>query len=303
MLTFLVKHSLAGMFLCAIIGFTFPRASNFLFPFLPIVLFTLMLLTLLGMPMERLIQRVMNKSVWLYGLVHSAFYMALFTLACWVFGATPELTLAILGVGATGSLFATPAIVRALGFDSLEAMAMTIVSTLLLPLALFVPIHFIHLSDGGLDFVTYGMRLLIFILGPILISYSAHKFLPKEPLQRVLLKVSPYTILLVFAFPFGLVGSYRGLWEADRAEAVVYLLIAISIVAVFFVVTFFLYRKQGHELALTAAITAGNRNVLLTYSIAGALLGPAFLPLAGALQVPTYLLPVITKRLHKYLNT
>lgn len=253
--------------------------------------------------MDRLIKRVLNKSIWLYGLVHSAFYMVLFALVCWLFGASKELMMAILGVGATGSLFATPAIVRALGFDSLEAMAMTIVSTLILPLALFVPIHFIPLSDGGLDFVIYGTRLLIFIVGPILISYSAHKLLPKEMLQRALLKVSPYTILLVFAFPFGLVGSYRGLWQEDRSEALVYLLIAVGIVALFFIATFFLYRKNGHELALTAAITAGNRNVLLTYSIAGALLGPAFLPLAGALQVPTYMLPVITKRLHKYLST
>ena len=302
MLVFLVKHSLLGMFLCALLGFLFPAASNRLFPVLPYVLFTLMLLTLLGMPMQALIRRVMTRSIWGYGVLHCAAFMVLFSVLGWLLELSDELLLAILGVCATGSLFATPAIVRALGFDSLEAMAMTIVSTLLLPIALFVPIKLIHLSEGNLDFVTYGMRLLVFIAGPILISYFAHRFLPQEWLKRTLLKLSPYTILLVFAFPFGLIGSYRGLWEENSMLAVNYLLLAVALVAVFFVVTFFAYRKVGFEEALTAAITAGNRNVLLTYSIAGTLLGPAFLPLAGALQVPTYLLPVLTKRLKLVMN-
>lgn len=290
------------MFLCALLGFLFPTASNGLFPALPYILFTLMLLTLLSMPMQSLIARVMNKSVWGYGLLHCAFFMLLFALIGWLLDVTGELLLAILGVGATGSLFATPAIVRALGFDSLEAMAMTIVSTLLLPIALFVPIQWIHVSSGSLDFVTYGIRLLVFIVGPILISYLAHRFLPQEWLNRTLLKLSPYTILLVFAFPFGLIGSYRDLWDRDVMLASQYLLLAIALVSVLFFVTFLVYRNSGVEQALTAAITAGNRNVLLTYSIAGALLGPAFLPLAGAMQVPTYLLPVVTKRLKSSLT-
>ena len=302
MFAFLVKHSLVGMFLCALLGFLFPRASNWLFPVLPYILFTLMLLTLLGMPMQALIRRVMHKSMWLYGLFHSAFFMLVFTFVGWGLGASDELLLAVLGVGATGSLFATPAIVRALGFDSLEAMAMTIVSTLLLPIALFIPIKLIHISDGSLDFITYGIRLLIFIVGPILFSYLAHRFLPQEWLKRTLLKISPYTILLVFAFPFGLIGSYRGMWDDNTQLALLYLLLAAVLVIVFFMVTFWLYRKAGTQEALTAAITAGNRNVLLTYSIAGALLGPAFLPLAGAMQAPTYLLPVLTRRLNNRLS-
>lgn len=301
MLAFVVKHSLIGMFLCALLGFLLPAASNWLFPVLPYILFTLMLLTLLGMPMQSLMRRVMHRSMWCYGLLHSGFFMGLFTVIGLAFDVSDELLLAILGVGATGSLFATPAIVRALGFDSLEAMAMTIVSTLLLPIALFIPIKWIHLSDGGLDFVTYGIRLLIFIAGPILFSYLAHRYLPQEWLKRTLVKISPYTILLVFAFPFGLIGSYRGLWDQQASLALWYLLLSVVLVAAFFLITFLCYRRAGVEEALTAAITAGNRNVLLTYSIAGGLLGPAFLPLAGALQVPTYVLPVVTKRLHRLL--
>lgn len=303
MLAFLVKHSLTGMFLCALLGFAFPKASNALFPLLPYVLFTLMLLTLIGMPMERLVQRLCHKAIWLYALLHSAFFMTIFAVCGGLIGLSDELLLAILGVGATGSLFATPAIVRALGYDALEAMAMTIATTLILPVALFIPIHFLPMSQGSLDFVTYGLRLLIFIVGPIFISFTLHRIVPTEILQRTLLKVSPYTILLVFAFPFGLIGSYRELWDESFYEAMVFLLIAVALVCIFFVTTFVFYRNHGVEKSLMAAITSGNRNVLLTYSIAGALLGPAFLPLAGAMQVPTYILPVITRRIARYLKS
>lgn len=302
MLAFLVKHSLVGMFLCALLGFCFPSAANAVFPYLPYVLFTLMMLTLLGMPMQRLLKRLANFGIWGYALIHSAFFMALFAIVGMCFSISDELLLAVLGVGATGSLFATPAIVRALGFDSLEAMAMTIATTLLLPIALFITIQCIPFSQGNLDFVTYAIRLLIFIVGPILLSYLLHKYAPEEELQRLLLKISPYTILLVFAFPFGLIGSYRGLWDANLTLALVYLGLAVGLVMVFFIVTFFLYRRLGTQGALTAAITSGNRNVLLTYSIAGALLGPAFLPLAGAMQVPTYFLPVLTRKLNNWLT-
>lgn len=303
MLAFVVKHSLVGMFLCALLGFALPEASDALFPFLPYVLFTLMLLTLASMPMPRLIQRLSEWSIWRYALLHSAVFMVLFSIVGWLLPISKELWLAILGVGATGSLFATPAIVRALGFDALEAMAMTIATTLLLPIALFIPIKLIPVAEGGLDFVTYGIRLMVFIFGPILISFVVHRIVPAERLQRILLRVTPYTILLVFAFPFGLVGSYRHLWDNSFTEAIMYLVIALLLVSSFFIVTFFLYRSHGHRVALTAAITAGNRNVLLTYSIAGALLGPAFLPLAGAMQVPTYILPVITRKLARHLET
>jgi BASS family bile acid:Na+ symporter len=132
-------------------------------------------------------------------------------------------------------------------------------------------------------------------------SFLVHRFLPEESLSRFLIKISPYTILLVFAFPFGLVGSFRVLFDQDPMMALKYFMIATGLCCLFFALSYFLYRKQGKAIALTAAITSGNRNVLLTYSIAGVLLGPAFLPLAGALQIPTYLLPVFTRWLSRIL--
>ncbi|MFT6406363.1 MAG: BASS family bile acid:Na+ symporter [Marinomonas primoryensis] len=301
MLLFLVRHSLLFMFAFAVLGFLIPSASLVLFPFLPFVLFTLMTLTLLGMKQNELIKRLSSKEIWLYAVLHSAVFMVVVGVIGWWLSFEQNLLLAVVAVAATGSLFATPAIVRALGFDSLQAMAMTIATTLILPVSIFLVLVLYQTERVELDWISYFIRLLVFIFGPMFFSFLVHRFLPEESLSRFLIKISPYTILLVFAFPFGLVGSFRVLFDQDPMMALKYFMIATGLCCLFFALSYFLYRKQGKAIALTAAITSGNRNVLLTYSIAGVLLGPAFLPLAGALQIPTYLLPVFTRWLSRIL--
>ena len=301
MLLFLVRNSLPFMFVFAILGFLLPSVSLAFFPFLPIVLFTLMSLTLLGMKQSELMKRLSSKEIWFYAALHSAVFMGVVSFIGWFLSFDSGLLLAVVAVAATGSLFATPAIVRALGFDSLQAMAMTIATTLVLPISIFITLIFFQTESVELDWSSYFVRLVVFIFGPMLFSFLVHRFFPEEALSRFLMKISPYTILLVFAFPFGLVGSFRVLFDQDPLVALNYFLIATGLCCLFFVLSYLFYRKQGKAIALSAAITSGNRNVLLTYSIAGVLLGPAFLPLAGALQIPTYLLPVFTRWLNKTL--
>jgi len=298
---FLVRHSLLFMFLFAILGFLLPVLSLSLFPFLSIVLFSLMTLTLLGMKQNELIKRLSSRAVWGYTFLHSIVFMMVVSLLGRWLSFSDDLLLAIVAVAGTGSLFATPAIVRALGFDSVQAMAMTISTTLCLPIAICIALVFYQTEQVDLDWASYLLRLVIFIFGPMLFSFLVHRFFPEDALNRFLVKISPYTILLVFAFPFGLVGSFRVLFDQDPIMALNYFLVATGLCSLFFALSFFMYRKKGKAIALTAAITSGNRNVLLTYTIAGALLGPAFLPLAGALQIPTYLLPVLTRWLNKTL--
>jgi len=299
MFSFMIRHSLVFIFAAAILGFLLPEYSLNVFPILPYCLFVLMTLTLIGMKQNELVNKLKQFHIWLYAVFHS------FVLMCLSYGfasliqADDALTLAIVAVAATGSLFATPAIIRALGFDVMTSMAMTIASTILLPLAIYVSLFMLQSGDVSLDMRAYIMRLAIFIFGPMLLSYLIHKWVPEEKLGRILVKISPYTILVVFAFPFGLISNFRLQWDQDPMLA--YQLIAISsfLVFMFFTAAFLLYKKQGKEEAFMAAVTAGNRNVLLTYTIAGTLLGPMFLPLAGAIQVPTSALPIVTKWLAK----
>lgn len=302
MLNYISKHSPIFLMLAATLGFAIPSASALIFPFLPYILFFLMLFTLIGMKQNELIKMLGQLDIWLYASFHA---VGLSVLACSIaglFGASPSLLLAISAVTATGSLFATPAIARSVGLDALKAMAMTIASTLLMPAVLYVNLLLFQDNNVSLDMQSYIQRLMIFIAGPMLISAMCYRFIPKDLLHRTHAKLSQVTIVLVLTFPFGLVGEFRVIFDQSIMQGLTYLLIGVALCALFFLIGFMFYRHKGLDDSLLSAITAANRNVLLTYTVAGAYLGPEYMALMGAIQLPTYSLPLIVKALSKYLS-
>lgn len=276
-----------------------PDTSASALPYLPYVLFALMLFTLLGIDQRALIKAIADLSAWKYAALHCGVTTLIVASIAVSLGAGTDFLLAVTGVCATGTLFATPAIVRSVGFAPLKAMAYTITSTLLMPLALFINLTLFSDDSFTLDLQSYSLRLAIFIVGPMAISALVHRVVKHDHLARVHAKLAQFTIVLVFSFPFGLSGQYRFLWEDDQPFAIAMLFIAFAICVLFFIIGMWVYRKQGREAAYVAAITSGNRNVLLTYSVAGGYLGPLYLPLIGALQLPIYLQPVIVKAMIK----
>ncbi|OAN11508.1 hypothetical protein A3K86_21500 [Photobacterium jeanii] len=303
MLPFISKHSSLLLMLAAIIGFLFPTASQAFFPILPFILFFLMLFTLLGIKQAALLRQLATLKVWGYALFHAIGLSIISCTIAYLFGASQALLLAISAVSATGSLFATPAIARSIGLDTLNAMAMTIASTLLMPAILYVNLLLIEGNEFSLDMQSYFVRLTIFIAGPMLLSALCHRYVNPDYLHRVHTKLAQFTILLVFAFPFGLVGEFREMFNISALVGLQYLAMGIAICTLFFIAGYFCYRSTGIDNALLAAITAANRNVLLTFTVAGSYLGPEYLALMGAIQLPTYTLPLIVKfiapRLHQ----
>ncbi|MGF1723581.1 hypothetical protein L4D12_02545 [Photobacterium nomapromontoriensis] len=301
MLAFLSRHSSILLILAAISGFLTPQASTAIFPYLPYILFFLMLFTLLGIQQKTLIRLLCKKRIWRYGLFHTLMMTVLSCGLGYLLGASGDLLLAISGIAATGSLFATPAIARSVGLDVLEAMAMTITSTLLMPICLYINLMIFQEGSFTLDLDLYLQRLLIFIVCPMLFSAFVYHYTPHDLLQHIHSKISQITIVLVFAFPFGLISPFRTLFNDSLEKALTYLLIATTICVLYFLAGFISFRKQGSNAALLVAITSANRNVLLTFTVAGSALGPDFVLLLGALQLPSYALPILVRFLNRHL--
>lgn len=295
MLAFLARHSAICLFIAALIGFVFPTVSLALFPFLPYVLFALMLFTLLGIHQGLLVKALGQWQVWVYAFIHAVVLTLITCSIAWVLGASTGLLLAISGICATGSLFATPAIIRSLGMDALIAMAYTIASTLLMPIVLFVNLTIFSGDAFSLDLQSYVIRLMVFIFGPMAFAAIFHALVKPEKLKRIHGKLAQFTIVLVFSFPLGLVGPFGEIWQDNQAYALELLAISVAICILFFSIAYGIYRRQGHEASMIAAVTAVNRNVLLTYTVAGIALGPIFLPLIGAIQLPIYLQPLLVR--------
>ncbi|WP_205472532.1 hypothetical protein [Agarivorans sp. Alg241-V36] len=299
MLRFISAYSTQLLASCVFIGFALPGLSNALLPFLPAVLFALMLFTIVSLNIRTLIQDLAQISIWLYAIWHTLGLTALIMLIAWFFNVNSQLYLAIAATCATGSLFASPAIVRSIGLDAQRCMAMTIASTLLMPGILLLNSHlfshFSHSEQLQLDMQVYGQRLAIFIILPIIISLLLHKLLKQQLIDKALIQIRPVTIVLVFFFPLGLMGAFREVYDTSPATALEYLAIASAACLIAFGASFLLYLNKGKDLAIISGVTATNRNVLLTYSITGSFLGIEYMIYMGAIQLPVYLLPMLVK--------
>ncbi|MGF1717005.1 hypothetical protein [Photobacterium chitinilyticum] len=261
-----------------------------------------MLFTLLGIQQRLLIKLLAQRSIWLYAGFHSIFLLLISSSVATLAGASTSLTLAISAVAATGSLFATPAIARSVGLEPLKAMAMTIASTLLMPIVLYATLMLFQNDSVSLDIHSYVQRLVIFIFGPMIFSAVCYHVIPHNLLHRVHGKLSQVTILLVLAFPFGLIGPFREVFNQSFSTGIFFLTIGLAICAFYFIVGYVVYYRHGIDEGLLAAITSANRNVLLTFTVAGSYLGPDFIVLMGAIQLPTYCLPMLVKWINRYLS-
>ncbi len=303
MLTLISRYSTQLLATCVLLGFALPTLANALLPLLPAILFFLMLFTIVSLDIKTLIKDLSQRSIWLYALWHTLGVTALVMSLLWFLQVDSSLYLAIAANCATGSLFASPAIVRSIGLDAQRCMAMTIASTLLMPIVLLLNgllfSHFSGTEQLQLDMQVYSQRLAIFIILPVFISVLAHQLIKQRQIERALLTIRPITIVLVLFFPLGLMGAFRETYDVNPNQAWQYLVIAFTVSGLLFVSSFLLYMKQGKQQALISAITATNRNVLLTYSITGNFLGMEFLVYMGALQLPIYLLPLLVRLVYR----
>jgi len=299
LLNFVNRYSAILLASCVFIGFLLPEFSKSLLPWLPWVLYALMQLTVISLNHRSLIKDLSCSNVWYYAIWHGLGTSILVIGLAWLLNLEHNLYLALAATCATGSLFASPAIVRSLGLDSQRCMAMTIASTLLMPGLLLLNgqlfSYLMQRNSVQLDMVLYFNRLLIFIILPVIISALCHSFFKQHYINKALIKIKPITIVLVFFFPLGLMGAFRDSFDQNMNDAIYYLAVACLMSSLIFFSSYLLYRHQGKDMALTSAITATNRNVLLSYSITGSYLGSEFLIYMGALQLPIYLLPLLVK--------
>lgn len=279
----------------SIVGVLCPSLSNAVLPWLPEILFFLMFFTLLGIDQQRLFDKLRFPRVWLFALLQNVVGCLLLTLCAYGLGIRGDLLLAISAVGATAPLFGSGAIVNAMGFDALITMAKTIIATLMMPFTLFAVLYLLADEGAYLDIGQYLQRLVVYIICPIILSVIARRVLPKDTLEHYYPKVAKFNVILVLAFPLGLMGGYRQVFDNDPTQALFLLLVAVGLVLFTFAMIYLLYRKQDRQQAIIASTVSSGRNVLLTYTIAMPFLGSLFLPLIGALQIPMFSVPFFAK--------
>lgn len=234
---------------------------------------------------------------------HSTIFMPLslgMTLIAYLLGVRGDLLLAIAGLSATAPLFGTGAIVNAVGFDALLAMAKTITATLVMPVSLLVILWLLGSKDAHLDFVLYVKRLLIYIIAPMILAVAARQYIPRDKLNIYYPKIAKFNIILLMMFPLGLMSGFRHTFDTNPMQALSLFGLGTALSLVFYFSAYFLYRRFGYENAIISALACGGRNVLLAYTITTPFMGAMFLPLIGAYQLPSFCLPLLGKKMVKW---
>lgn len=307
-LRLLARYTTILMPVCSILGLLLPNWSNALLPWLDEILFFLMFFTLLGIEQRDLLKKIFVPSVWGFALVQNVILCLLLASVAYLLGIRGDLLLAITAFGATAPLFGSGAIVNAMGFDALLAMAKTIVATLVMPITLLGVLWLLAGEGAYIDIGEYFKRLIIYIICPIALSVFVRRVVPKKSLRTYYPKVAQFNVLLVLAFPFGLMGGFRQTLDTNLGLALQLLLIAVLMVLGIFVVTYLLYQNlnsglhseyEGNQRAIITATISAGRNVLLTYVIAMPFLGSMYLPLIGALQLPMFSVAFFAKMMVK----
>ncbi|WP_019672019.1 hypothetical protein [Psychrobacter lutiphocae] len=299
MLRFVARHSTLIMPLCAVVGFISPSLSNLILAYLPEVLFFLMFFTLLGIDQHTLLKRIVSRYVWIFAVLQSAGMSLLLVVIAYLIGVRGDLLLAIAGLAATAPLFGSGALVNAVGFDALLAMAKTIAATLVMPATLLIVLWVLGDTDAHLDLITYIKRLLIYIVMPMLLAVVVRRLIAPATLARYYPKIAQFNILLLLLFPLGLMAGFRQTFDNNPWEALSLLALSSGLAVFFYFGAYFVYRRFGYENAIVAAIVCGGRNVLLAYTITVPFMGALFLPLLGAYQLPAFCLPLLGKYMVK----
>lgn len=273
----------------AILGFLFPNLGAYLLPALPQILFFLMFITLMGLNHRQLLRRLFCWDIWRFALLQTLGMTIMFSVIAYIFGARTDLLLAIAAVTATAPLFASGAMVKAIGYDALETMAKTIAATLIMPAVLLLVLWTLYGREAQLQLDTYAWRLLIYIISPLVLAALVKKILADKLLLSLYPPIAQINVFLVISFPFALSGAFRLLVNQQPFYGIKLFVLGVSMSFALALIAYHLYKQQGKDIAIPAAITSGGRNVLLTYTIAAPFLGDTFLPLIGAMQLPMYL--------------
>ena len=278
-----------------ILGLLWPQAASFFRPILEPSIALLLLSSLVRMQWSALGAYIRRPTL---PLLLSAGLVVISPALVWMLATLAGLPLWLKEVlflaSCSGPIVATPVFAQMLRLDAPLTVAAVVATTLAMPLSL--PLLAEHLAGMALEIPpdAFLMRVAIFIVLPFLAAGLIKRLVPPDRLREAAPDIGGLTVILLIFFGLAVMdGAQARLlespWEVLGLTAAAFgLNIALQIVA------FVLFLPAGREIALTAALSAGNRNLGLVLGLLGAAaVGPDFLLFVAVGQLPIFLTPLL----------
>ena len=195
-----------------------------------------------------------------------------------------------------GSLFASPALAQMLDLNRHQAIQSVILSTLLMPVSIFIFFGVYHGEFVDLDLKIFAMNVGMFIVLPIAIMF-VYKILTSglsEKTSDKLEFVSRWaSILSLLVFGFAIMGPAAQTLETDPERVLLYLMYSLGITTVILSFTFLIMIKSSRRFIVTSALLGGFRNIGLCYGLLSQMAHGDLSIYVGIAQVPVFLVPLL----------
>ncbi len=281
------------------IGLGVPSIADFLRPWALHALFLVIIFSLVPfarLPAHQLIaiDRDMIRIV-----VWQQVVLPCIVIAAGIVAKFPDSVILLLIVTAcSGSLFSSPALAEILGLDRERALQAMVLSTLFMPISLFLFLSAFIGEQANLDLGAYGLRTIVFLIVPfaLLALYRpVARAMPESITRKVGFASRWATILALLVFGTGLMAAVSDKLDANPTKVVFLLGLATLLCLLMMALTTIVMYRFGHCEALTASIVAGFRNIGLGFALVGEMVGPDLAVYAGISLVPVFIAPLVLR--------
>lgn len=181
-----------------------------------------------------------------------------------------------------------------LGLEGSLAMVGAAWMTLLLPLTLTSVVAWLLPQHGiEVDILAFFVRVSVFALSPFALAWLIRRVLGVQRLRQQDEALAGVNVVMLVVFA---VAVMEGVTEAFLSQPMLALGLLLSACLAGLgghVLGFVLFRRHGLQVAYTAALLSGNRNMGLMLAVTAGTAGEAFALYVGIAQIPMYFAPLL----------
>lgn len=181
-----------------------------------------------------------------------------------------------------------------LGLEGSLAMVGAAWMTLLLPLTLTAVVACLLPQFGiEVDVLAFLGRVSLFALSPFVLTWLLRRTVGVQRLRAQDAVLAGVNVLMLVIFALAVMeGVTAAFWA--RPGQVLGLLLAAALAGIFWhAVGFALFSRHGAQVAYTAALLSGNRNMGLMLAVTAGTAGEVFGLYVGIAQIPMYFAPLL----------
>jgi hypothetical protein len=204
--------------------------------------------------------------------------------------------LLLLVTACAGSLFASPALAQILKLDRQRALQGMLLSTLVMPVSLYVFLALLRGDHVSLDFKAYAWRALIFLVLP-LVLFAIYRAVAVRLSTQASDRIESFsrwgTIAVLLVFGIGMMHPVAMEIRTNPTVVVFHLALAVGMSVALFSLTAIVMYRYGAIEALTGSVLGAFRNIGLGFALIGDMVGPELDVYVGVSMLPIFIGPVI----------